>query len=267
MTKNMTKNIVVISGAAGGIGGALCRKYIEQGLTVAALDRDEKGLKRLKKELFDEIGADIIPVLRDLSDGAAIREAVDQIEADHGPITMLVNNAAFITETGNLKRMTPEKWESEISVNLNGVYNLAAPILDYMLQRGEGVITTIASVNGLAAMGHPAYSASKAGLISHMQAVAIEYGPHGIRANCVLPGTVSTPAWQERMKIEPDVFEILKKWYPLGKVATPEDVAEAAWFLSSPAARVITGTCLRVDGGLMAGNRLMAAELTQEDFS
>ena len=69
------------------------------------------------------------------------------------------------------------------------------------------------------------------------------------------------------MKIEPDVFEILKKWYPLGKVATPEDVAEAAWFLSSPSARVITGTCLRVDGGLMAGNRLMATELTQEDFS
>ena len=87
---------------------------------------------------------------------------------------MLVNNAAFITETGNLKRMTPQKWEIEISVNLNGVYNLTAPILDHMMGRREGVITTIASVNGLVALGHPAYSASKAGLISHMQSVAIE---------------------------------------------------------------------------------------------
>ncbi len=263
----MSQNIVLISGAPGGIGVALCRKFIEQGYIIAALDRDEAAMQRLEKSMQDEFGSTIIPVLCDLTEGQQIREAVDQLEADHGAISRLVNNAAFITETGNLKRMTPEKWEAEISVNLNGVYNLTAPVLDHMCRRQSGVVTTVSSVNGLAAFGHPAYSASKAGLISHMQCVAIEYGPRGIRANCVLPGTVATDAWKARIEKEPNVFELLKKWYPLGIVATPEDVAEAVWFLSSPAARVITGTSLRVDAGLMAGNRLMAQELSQEDFS
>lgn len=263
----MTKDIVLVSGAPGGIGVGLCRKFIEQGYTVAALDRNEVALQQLEKTMLDEFGSSIIPVICDLTESRQIREAVDRIESDQGKITRLVNNAAFITETGNLKRMTPEKWAAEISVNLNGVYNLTAPVLDHMCRRQSGVVTTVSSVNGLAAFGHPAYSASKAGLISHMQSIAIEYGPRGIRANCVLPGTVATPAWQARIDKEPNVFELLKKWYPLGKVATPEDVAEAVWFLSSPSARVITGTCLRVDAGLMAGNRLMAQELSQEDFS
>jgi NAD(P)-dependent dehydrogenase (short-subunit alcohol dehydrogenase family) len=263
----MEKDIVLISGAPGGIGIGLCRKFASQGCIVAALDRDESALQRLEATLLEESGATIIPILCDLTDGQRVRDAVDRVEADHGAITRLVNNAAFITETGNLKSMTPDKWEIEISVNLNGAYNLSAPVLDHMVTRGAGVITTISSVNGLAAFGHPAYSASKAGLISHMQSVAIEYGPRGIRANCVLPGTVATDAWQARIDKEPNVFELLKKWYPLGTVATPEDVAEAVWFLSSPAARVITGTCLRVDAGLMAGNRLMAQELSQDDFS
>lgn len=263
----MNQDIVLISGAAGGIGVALCQKFLEEGYIVAALDRDEAAMQRLERDMFDEFGSSIIPTLCDLTHHEDVREAVDRLEADQGPITRLVNNAAFITETGNLKRMTPGKWEAEISVNLNGVYNLTAPVLDHMIERRSGVVTTVSSVNGLAAYGHPAYSASKAGLISHMQCVAIEYGPRGIRANCVLPGTVATDAWKARVEKEPNVFELLKKWYPLGMVATPEDVADAVWFLSSESARVITGTCLRVDAGLMAGNRLMAQELSQEDFS
>ena len=263
----MSKSVVVISGAPGGIGVALTRKFLEQGFQVAALDYDQEALDKLNARMKNEVGDDIIQVNQDLTDGDGVRASIDRVEKDNGPIAVVVNNAAYITETGNLKRMTPEKWAIEINVNLNGVYNLTAPVLDHMMARGEGVMTTIASVNGLAALGHPAYSAAKAGLIAHMQAVAIEYGPRGIRANCILPGTVATEAWQGRMEKEPNVFEILKKWYPMGKVATPEDVAEAAWFLSSDAAKIITGIAMPVDGGLMAGNRLMAQELSQEDFS
>ncbi|MDI9651337.1 SDR family oxidoreductase, partial [Burkholderia cenocepacia] len=132
--------------------------------------------------------------------------------------------------------------------------------------RGRGAIAIIGSVNGVHALGHPAYSAAKAGLISYTKSLAIEYGRDGVRANIVLPGTVKTPAWEARVQRNPQVFEQLRKWYPLDDFATPDDVAQAALFLCSPAARIITGVALPVDGGLLAGNRVMAQELTLETF-
>ena len=107
---------------------------------------------------------------------------------------------------------------------------------------------------------------AKAGLISYTKSLAIEYGRDGVRANIVLPGTVKTPAWEARVQRNPQVFEQLRKWYPLDDFATPDDVAQAALFLCSPAARIITGVALPVDGGLLAGNRVMAQELTLETF-
>lgn len=124
----------------------------------------------------------------------------------------------------------------------------------------------IGSVNGLTSLGDPAYSVAKAAVISYARAIAMEYGPVGIRANVVCPGTVRTPIWQARVDANPQIFEDLRRWYPLGDVATPEDVADAVWFLASPQARMITGAVLPVDGGLMAGNKVMAAELTQHPF-
>jgi len=124
----------------------------------------------------------------------------------------------------------------------------------------------IGSVNALTTLGHPAYSAAKAALVSYTRSLAMELGAYGIRANIVLPGTVKTPAWQARADKNPQVFEQLKKWYPLGDFATPDDVADAVLFLASPAARVITGVALPVDAGLMAGILPMAREITVEDY-
>ena len=129
-----------------------------------------------------------------------------------------------------------------------------------------GSLVLIGSVNGMQALGHPAYSAAKAGLISYTKALAMEFGPFGIRANIVCPGTVKTPAWQARVDKNPQVLENLKKWYPLGDFATPDDVADAVLFLASSRARLITGVALPVDGGLSAGNRVLAHELTLEEF-
>jgi NAD(P)-dependent dehydrogenase (short-subunit alcohol dehydrogenase family) len=135
-----------------------------------------------------------------------------------------------------------------------------------MQQKHSGAIVTISSVNALTTLGNPAYSAAKAALISFSQSLAVEYGRFGIRANVVCPGTVQTPAWKERIEKQPDIFEKLKKWYPLGRIAEPIDIAKAAAFLASDDARMITGSVLTVDAGLMAGNAVMAAELTLEAF-
>jgi NAD(P)-dependent dehydrogenase (short-subunit alcohol dehydrogenase family) len=132
-----------------------------------------------------------------------------------------------------------------------------------MAERGHGVIVSIASVNGLMSFGNPAYSAAKAGLINLMQSVAVEYGPRGIRANAVSPGSVRTehPAWAERLARDPKIFERLACWYPVGRVGTPEDIAAAVAFLAADEAAFVNGANLVVDGGLTAGMAPMVKEL------
>jgi NAD(P)-dependent dehydrogenase (short-subunit alcohol dehydrogenase family) len=130
-----------------------------------------------------------------------------------------------------------------------------------MLARRRGAILNIASVNGLTGIGEEAYSAAKAGMVNLTQNLAVRYGDQGIRVNCVAPGTIRTPIWGERVARDPQVFEKLAAWYPLGRVGEPEDVANAALFLCSDEAAWITGVTLPVDGGLLAGSYRMSRDL------
>ena len=264
MNRTSDNKVALISGAVGGIGGALCEKFSAGGYVLAALDLNEDQLN-IAASQFEPKNFHSLPC--NLTDSDAVQHAVEKIEESVGPITALVNNAGFITETGKLTDMTPEKWALEVSVNLNGAYNLTSAILPFMMKRRAGSVVSISSVNALMGFGHAGYSAAKAGLISYGKSVAMEYGPFGIRSNIVLPGTVATPAWRKRADADPAIFEKLKMWYPLGRIATPEDIANAAWFLASREAAAISGAVLNVDAGLTAGNHLFAAELTQESFS
>jgi NAD(P)-dependent dehydrogenase (short-subunit alcohol dehydrogenase family) len=155
-------------------------------------------------------------------------------------------------------------WDKDVDVCLKGVFLCSRRVLPRMIERRKGVILNISSVNGLAYLGNEAYSAAKAAVINLTQSIAVRYGPQGIRANAIAPGTIRTPIWQERIQKEPNIFERLKRWYPLGRVGEPEDVANAALFLASDEASWITGIVLRVDGGLMAGNGVMTQELLTE---
>jgi NAD(P)-dependent dehydrogenase (short-subunit alcohol dehydrogenase family) len=118
----------------------------------------------------------------------------------------------------------------------------------------------------VAALGDPAYSAAKAGMISMTRSLAQEYGRFGIRVNIVLPGTVRTPIWDERARKDPAVLRTLERWYPLGRIVEPSDIVNAVAFLASDLAAAITGVALPVDCGLTSGNIVMARELTVENF-
>jgi len=201
----------------------------------------------------------------DLADAAAVQRAVEQAVELRGPVDVLVANAGG-AKAPTLAATDVASWQRDVNLNLNGTYYTVEAVRASMIERQQGVLVLIGSVNGMASLGHPAYSAAKAGLISYTKALALELGKYGIRANIVCPGTVKTKAWQARVDKNPQVFENLKKYYPLGDFATPDDIADAVQFLASPMARVITGVTLPVDGGLMAGNRLMAEELTLETF-
>lgn len=261
MVTTVARNIL-ITGACGGIGRALCQAFVNAGDYVFAQDREAAQLA----DLVAHLGADkCSAVAADITDANQLKQALSSVVATHGEVHVLVANAGA-AQALTLQSTTEESWKLDMDLNLNGTFHTVEAVRPAMQNAGKGNIVIIGSVNGMTSFGHPAYSVAKAGLISYTKALAMEFGKFGIRANMVCPGTVKTQAWQARVDKNPQVFEDLKKWYPLRDFATPEDIADAVLFLASDAARVITGVVLPVDGGLMAGNQVFARELTQEEI-
>jgi NAD(P)-dependent dehydrogenase (short-subunit alcohol dehydrogenase family) len=263
MMAGFAGKVVAITGAAGGIGQALCRYFTGEGASIAAFDRSE-AVTALANELTAG-GTKAEAAVVDIADAEAVSAAFARLEAALGPVDILVNNAGG-SGVPTLDMTTPANWPRLVESNLNGAYYCAHAVLPGMKAKRAGVIVNIGSVNGLSALGDPAYSAGKAGMISLTQALALEYGRYGIRANIICPGTVRTPIWEKKIAREPEILATLSKWYPLGRVVDPVDIANAVAFLASDAAAAITGVVLPVDCGLTAGNIVMARELTLEDF-
>jgi NAD(P)-dependent dehydrogenase (short-subunit alcohol dehydrogenase family) len=212
-----------------------------------------------------EAGGRAIFIKADITDAAQVEAAFAAAEQALGAVNLLVNNAAF-TDAGDLKGMKIEAWHREIDVNLNGTYHCIRAIVPRMRSRGGGAIVNIASVNGLRYFGNPSYSAAKAGVINLTMSVASEFGRDGIRCNAVCPGSVRTDniTWTIRQRKDPDVFKKLGRWYPLGRVAEPMDIAKAVSFLGSDEAGYISGVALPVDGGMLAGMNVMIDEFILE---
>jgi len=259
MTATFAGKTVAITGAAGGIGQALCRFFGAEGATIIALDRNAS-----VNDLVGTLGKDGIRVIPAVAD-IAIPEQVRAAFAGIGDVHLLINNAG-LSRHPTVARTDPAGWNEDIAANLNGAYACAHAVLPQMVARRAGCIVNVGSVNGLSALGDPAYSAAKAGMIAMTRSIAMEYGRYGIRANCVLPGTVRTPLWDARKAKDPDVLRQLERWYPLGRIVEPVEVASVIAFLASDAASAVTGVALPVDCGLTAGNIVMTRELTLEDF-
>jgi NAD(P)-dependent dehydrogenase (short-subunit alcohol dehydrogenase family) len=253
--------VVAITGGAGGIGQSLCRYFTDEGALIAAIDKSPE-TEAFVQELANR-GAQ--GYVADVGDAGAVSEAFKRVASDLGVVDILVNNAGF-SEHPTFARTDPAGWLHDVNGNLNGAYYCAHAVLPGMQEKKAGSIIAIGSVNGLSALGDPAYSAAKAGMISLTRSIAQEYGRFGIRSNIVLPGTVRTPLWERRASKDSTVLETLRRWYPLGRIVEPIDVARAVGFLASDAAAAITGVSLPVDCGLSAGNIVMTRELTLENF-
>ena len=252
---------VLVTGAGRGIGRATALRLAGEGAAVAVVDIDGEPARAVVGEIA-AAGRNGVAITADVGDEAAAAQAVRDAERALGPLSVLVNNAAHATRS-TLEATAPEDWDAEFRVTLRAVYLLTRAVLPGMAERGRGAIVSVASVNGLMYFGNPAYSAAKAGLINLTKAIAVEYGPKGVRANTVSPGSVRTehPSWAERQARDPQVFEKLARWYPVGRVGTPEDIAAAIAFLASDEAAFVNGADLVVDGGLTAGMMPMAREL------
>lgn len=235
---------VLVSGAGGGIGRVLVETFHAAGALVVGADRDAamlEGLPLLRSIIFDQ------------ADAAATRAAVVADIAAHGVVDAVIANAGF-TRAEHLDHLDDAVWASELAINLNGAYALVDPLVAAMAERGRGNVVFISSVNALQHFGNPAYSAAKAGLVAYAKAIAVERGGRGVRANVVAPGSVRTPAWDHRLAADPALLDKVLPHYPLGRMVTPEEVANTTLFLASDAASGVTGVTVPVDAGLTAGN-------------
>jgi NAD(P)-dependent dehydrogenase (short-subunit alcohol dehydrogenase family) len=256
--------VALITGAGRGIGRATALRLASEGAALAILDRDGAAAQATAEEV-ERSGARATALEADITDEAAVAAAIEATLGAFARIDVLVNNAARAL-CGNLDQTGPEDWRSELDGTLTGAFLVTRAVLVPMLKEGRGAVVNIGSVNGLLALGNPGYSAAKAGLLNFTRSLATEYGARGIRANMVSPGTVQTssPSWQKRLTRDPQVFEKLARWYPVGRVGRPEDIAAAVAFVAADEAAFVNGANLVVDGGLTAGLAPMIEELTLE---
>jgi NAD(P)-dependent dehydrogenase (short-subunit alcohol dehydrogenase family) len=252
-------DIVLITGAGSGIGQAIATRFAAEGAHVAVTDRYADRADSTAVTIRTH-GGSAIAITMDVTSEDQVAAANDTITREFGPVTILVNNAG-LSLGSDIRSITPDQWDINLSVVLKGPYLCTRAVLPTMIERGKGVILNISSVNGMFGIGEEAYSAAKAGLLNFTQNIAMRHGPQGIRSNAISPGTIRSPIWNERFARDPEIFDNLTAWYPLGRVGEVDDIASAALFLCSDEASWITGVNLPVDGGLTAGNHRMIVSL------
>jgi NAD(P)-dependent dehydrogenase (short-subunit alcohol dehydrogenase family) len=237
--------VVLVTGGASGIGAAIARRFAASGGRIVILDINGQGAKAVAAEC----GPAAIGLAADVSSDTAVREAVSQLSR----VDVLVNNAGTDVE-GTVLEMSAEDWDRQFAVNLRSMFLMSKHVVPLM--PAGGAVINISSIDALASYPRmAAYDASKAGVLALTRAMAIDFGPRGIRVNAICPGYIETPLLAPYFDQFPDPESAksrVRALHPVGRLGRPEDVAEVAFFLASDAASFITGTHIVVDGGLTA---------------
>lgn len=251
--RGLKDKVAIVTGGGGGIGGATCRRFAEEGTQVAVFDIDGAAAERVAAAL----GGGAVAVACDITDHAAVAAAVADVEAAFGRVDILVNNAGW--DVFRLfKDSTPADWQKLISINLVGALNMHHAVLPGMIARGGGRIVNIASdAARVGSSGEAVYAACKAGLVGFSKTLAREHARHRINVNVVCPGATHTALFEgyKQGAGNPDKLEeAFRRAIPMGRIGEPEDLPGAILFFSSDDAAFITGQVISVSGGLtMAG--------------
>ncbi|MFG1302475.1 SDR family oxidoreductase [Xanthobacter sp. V3C-3] len=244
--------MIVITGGGGGIGGATARRFAAKGGRVAVLDRDLEAAARTVAQIEAEGGA-ARAYACDITDRPGVDAVVAAVEADLGPIDVLVNNAGWDVFRPFLAT-SPEDWQRLIAINLTGALHMHHAVLPGMAARKSGRVINIASdAARVGSSGEAVYAACKAGLVAFSKTLAREHARDGITFNVVCPGPTQTALFEDYKKGAGNadkLAEAFRRSIPLGRIGDPEDLPGAITFFASDAASYITGQVLSVSGGL-----------------
>ena len=241
---------VLITGGGSGIGAALTEGFVRQGARVAFIDIAEEPSRALCDRLEKDAGNRPLHLDADLTDIAALRAAVGKAAAAHGPVTVLVNNAAR-DDRHAAEEVTPESWDANLAINLRPHFFTIQTVVDGMRKAGHGAIVNFTSTSFMLNIGDmPAYTAAKAGIIGLTKGLAGRYGKDGIRVNAIAPGWVITER-QRQLWVTEDKLDTHINRQAIPKMMVADDMVGPCLFLASGASSMLTAQTLIVDGGLL----------------
>jgi len=239
--------VAIVTGAAGGVGGATTTRLLERGAHVVAVD--------ISPAVHELAGDDVEAVEGDVAEAETAERAVAAALQRWRRVDILVNNAAMILYQGILETSEAE-WDRLLAVNVRSAFLFSRAAIPAMLDGGAGAIVSTASISGLIGLpGQAAYAASKGAIVQLTKQLAVEFAPQGIRVNAVAPGAIDTPFLRRFVDAQEDPGAVeagISGRHPLGRMATPGEVADAIVFLASDDAAFVTGTIFPVDGGFTA---------------
>ncbi|RVM15062.1 SDR family NAD(P)-dependent oxidoreductase [Sinorhizobium meliloti] len=239
--------VVIVTGAAGGIGGAVSARFASEGAQVIAADMNSEGADAIVSQIVSEGGRARV-FASDISSADGCRAIIENVIATEGRINVLCNNAG-INRRGNLLSLTPEDWRLSFAVNVDSMFHLCQAALPHMIEAGGGAIVNTASQWGLyPAPNHIAYNVTKAAVASFTQNLARDYAPNKIRVNAVCPGEIHTPMLEAGVKRSGRTIADLDKLVPFGRIGKPEEVAALVAFLASDEAAFMCGSLVEITG-------------------
>src|SRR5918997_4112231 len=236
------QRVAVVTGGASGIGRATAARLVDDGFRLAVVD------------LSPDPGSPVVAIKADVSDAIDVERAIHEVLTEFGRIDVLVNNAGISgsAEATTCHETPVDEWDRVFAVNVRGPFLCTRAVLPVMMRQGSGHVITVASAAGLVAFpGRCAYTASKGAALQFAKSVAVDYAAAGIRSNAVCPGMVATPMTQWRLDI-PELRAAVESKIPLGRVAAPDEIADAISVLASHRLSYLTGAALVIDGGWTA---------------
>ncbi|WP_327394529.1 SDR family oxidoreductase [Streptomyces phaeochromogenes] len=244
--------VVLITGAGQGLGRAMALRFAAEGARLALCDVNEASLKETKEATEECGGGDVRTSVVNVADAEQVDEWVAGTVDAFGRADVLVNNAGVIRDN-RLERMTDDEWDAVVDVSLRGMFHCCRAVFPQMKRQNYGRILSFSSMSWRGNFGQVNYAAAKAGVVGMARTIALEGAPHGVTSNAIAPGLIDTPMLASmndaaRAKLADRV--------PMKHIGDPTDIAEAAAYLCSEAARYVTGVVLDVDGGISIGSAL-----------
>ena len=252
MAASLEGKVALVTGGSSGIGRATSLVFAREGAKVVVADVGVEGAEETER-MVKEVGGEAIFVKADVSKAAEVKELVAKAVQAYGRLDYAHNNAGIQGAIASTHELSEDSWDKVIGINLKGVWLCMKYEIAQMLQQGGGAIVNTASIAGLiASPGKCGYDASKHGVIGLTKTAAIEYGRAGIRVNAVCPSIINTPMAQRAIARNREAEDQYIEQTPLGRIGTPEEVAEAVVWLCSDAASFVTGHSMSVDGAVLA---------------